>query len=72
MIRGPHDPHLPFEEVARDLKREHRSRQSSRRAPRHSRPRTLSEVERKRRLSWTFAVIIGVGLAVAIGFLVPT
>jgi hypothetical protein len=34
--------------------------------------RALSKAERKRRLSWTFAVLIGVGAAVAIGFLVPT
>lgn len=64
------DPHLPFEDIVRDLNREHRSRRA-RRTPRHSRPRTKSELARRLGLRWTLAVILGIGLAVAVAFLVP-
>ena len=65
------DPDRPFEDIVRDIKREHRNGRR-RRAPRDSRPRTRSELGRQYRLRWTVAVVLGLGLAVVVALLIPT
>jgi hypothetical protein len=62
------DPHRDFSEMLRDLRRAHGRR---RRSSRKSRPLSLAEVERRRTVRWTVAVLLGVGLAVAVGLLIP-
>jgi hypothetical protein len=68
MIGDQGDPTRPFKDIARDLTREHRSH----RAPRHSRPRTMAEAERRLKWRWVLAVAIGLGLAIAVAFAIPT
>jgi hypothetical protein len=68
MIGDQGDPTRPFNEIARNLTREHRSH----RAPRHSRPRSLDEAARRLRWRWVLAVAIGLGLAVGVAFVIPT
>jgi len=68
MIGDQGDPTRPFEDIAHDLKREHRSR----RTPRHSRPRTMAEADRRQRWRWVLAFALSVGLAVAVAFAIPT
>ena len=65
------DPHRPFDEIVRDIKREHRSRNPARTA-RHSRPRTMAQDERRLRWRWGLAIVIGLGLAIAVAFALPT
>jgi hypothetical protein len=65
------DPHLPFDDVVKDLKRTHRRRDGSRTAM-HSRPRTKEEVARRLRNRWVLAVVLALGLALVVAFLVPT
>jgi len=38
----------------------------------HSRPRKRTELETRPRLRWVLGAVIALGLAVALGFLVPT
>jgi hypothetical protein len=42
------------------------------RAALHSRPRTRAELERRTRLRWVLGAVIALGLAVALGLLLPT
>ena len=64
----PHDPKLPFDQVVKDIKRVHGSRRTDRTA-RHSRPRALSSLERRRRMRWVFGVLLAVALAVVVAML---
>ena len=67
----PHDPHLPFDQVVRDIKRVHRSRRSHR-PGRRSRPRPLSALERTRRMRWVLGTLLALALGIVVAVLTPT
>jgi hypothetical protein len=70
MANDSPDADRHFEDVVRDLKREHHGRRHGR--ARYSRPRTMAELEQRRLVRWVLAIVVALGLAVAIAFLIPT
>jgi len=65
----PFDPQRPFDEVAREIRREHASHRSHRRgSPRRG---SIAEDRRKTRLKWIIAIVFSFAAAVALGMLIP-
>jgi hypothetical protein len=66
----PFDPRRPFDEVAREIRREHASHRSQRRG----RPRrgSIAEGQRKTRVKWIIAIVFSFAAAIALGLLIPT
>jgi hypothetical protein len=66
----PFDPKRPFDEVAREIKREHASHRSHRRGkPTRG---SIADHQRKTRLKWTIAIVLCFIAAIALGMLIPT
>jgi hypothetical protein len=66
----PFDPKRPFDEVAREIRREHASHRSHRRSS--ARRGSISDDRRKTRLKWTVAIVVCFIVAIALGMLIPT
>ncbi|HTA18349.1 MAG TPA: hypothetical protein VK989_03605 [Polyangia bacterium] len=70
MANYPFDPHRPFDEVAREIRREHASHRSHRRSsPRRG---SIADDRRKTRLKWTIVIVVCFVAAIALGLLLPT
>jgi hypothetical protein len=65
----PFDPKRPFDEVAREIRREHASRSHRRSSPRRG---SIADDRRKTRLKWIVVVAFCFVAAIALGLLIPT